>query len=172
MLLALDLGMTTGWSLWKDGARLASGTWRLAHRNRARGEVFLEMLLQTVKAHQIEVIAHEHVPSLHQHAGVDAAHLFGAWLELIEIVRMRHALSVVRVMTSEVHAAAGVVKPPRAGKGLTPTERRRYSAARRDAIKRQVIAAAHERGWQVLDDNEADACFVGAVALTRGDYRG
>ena len=70
-------------------------------------------------------------------------------------------------MTPEVHAAAGVVKQ-RAPKGLSESEKRKASAARRLDLKQQVVAAARARGWPVLDDNEADACFVGVVALTKG----
>lgn len=168
MLLSLDLGMWTGWGLFKDGRRVGSGTWVLAHRTVARGEMFLDKLLRTVRAQRVQVLAHEHVFSLHQHAGVDAAHLFGGWLELIEIVRIRHALPVVRVNTSEVHAAAGIVKPPRVPKDLSPTEHRRAQAERRDELKRRIVVAAHSRGWPVLNDNEADACFVGVAALAKG----
>jgi hypothetical protein len=168
MLLALDLGMRTGWALFSNGRRLASGTWILADRWRARGDVFLDLLLRTVAAQRIQVIAHEHVPSLHQHAGVNAAHLFGGWLELIEIVRMRTTISVVRINTSEAHAAAGLVRPPRTPKGLSPAARRRSQAERREEIKRRTVAAAQARGWPVKDDNEADACFVALAALAKG----
>lgn len=168
MLLSLDLGMTTGWGLYRMGQRLGSGSWNLEHRWKARGDVFLELLLKTVSAQRVRVLAHEHVPSLHQHAGVDAAHLFGGWLLIIEMVRVRTAITVVRVTSPEVYRAAGVVRPPRAPKELSPTERRRAQADRRVELKRRIVLAAHARGWPVLNDNEADACFVGVAALAKG----
>ena len=174
MLLALDLGLLTGWSLFRDAIRLSSGTWNLRNPfgsltcNRARGDVFLDKVLRTVAAQRVTVLAHEHVPSLHQHAGVDAAHLFGGWLELIEMVRCRTGIRVVRVTSPEVHAVSGVVMPPRITRGLPDVERRRAKADRREELKRRVVAAAQARGWQVLNDNEADACFVGVAALAKG----
>jgi len=166
-LLALDLGMTTGYAFFAAGQRLGSGVWHLgADRTRDRGDLFLLHVQSFVQSHGVEVIAHEHVPTLHQHASADAAHLFGGWLMLLSMVARRTRAKLHRVETPSVYAASGV-KPDRrpAPRGVTDAERRRLSEQRRARNKAAVVAAAQARGWPVRDDNEADACFVGLAAL-------
>lgn len=150
MLLALDLGMHCGWALFTGaGARLASGTWHFGKNKRARSQ-----------GQRVATIAHEHVASLHQHAGADAAHLFGGWLMLLAMVGRRTGARIVRVEQPQVYAASGVRKAsPREfpDKGL-----------RREENKRRLIAAARVRWPSIADDNEADACFVGLAAMAKG----
>lgn len=169
-LLALDLGMLCGWAYFVDGERIASGTWHLGRdRTRDRGDEFLLRVLAFVQAHGVDVIAHEHVASIHQHASADAAHLFGGWLMLLSMISKRTKAQLHRVETPSVYAASGI-KPDRrrAPKGASKKERARLAAERRERNKAAVIEAARARGWPVGDDNEADACHVGAAALSEG----
>lgn len=169
-LLALDLGMHCGWALFVGGQRIASGTWHLGKdRTRDRGEEFLLQLESFAKVHRVQVIAHEHVAVLKQHASADAAHLFGGWLMILAIVSKRTTARLHRVETPSVYAASGV-RPDRrrAPKGASKDERKRLAEARREENKRRVIEAARARGWQVGDDNEADACHVGLAAMAEG----
>jgi hypothetical protein len=169
-LLALDLGTSCGWALFESGQRVASGTWSLDQdRTRDRGDVFLARVESFVKSHRIDVVAHEHVASLHQHTSADAAHLFGGWLMLLAMIRRRTTARIYRVETPSVQAASGAkLDRRRAPKGATEAERKRRSAERRENNKQAVIDAARARGWQVGDDDEADACFVGVAALAEG----
>lgn len=169
-LLALDLGMHCGWAYFEGGQRMHSSTWHFGKDRRLdRGDEFLVLVDSFVRAHRIKVIAHEHVATLHQHAGVDAAHLFGGWLMLLAMISRRTTARLHRVETPSVYAASGV-RPDRrrAPRGASEAERRRFAEERREKNKAAVIEAALRRGWQVGDDNEADACFVGLAALAEG----
>ena len=167
MLLALDLGMHTGWSLWPRGQRLASGVWHLgADRHRGR---FGEMLLRLgsmIQAQRIRRVAYEHV---HHHTGNDAAHVYGGWLAVLDMLVHQLAIVLVPVTTSEIHAVAGVKRAssPRVA-DQTEKEKRAASQQRRLENKAAVVTAAQARGWPVADDNEAEACFVGLAAVTKG----
>lgn len=164
MLLALDLGMHCGWALFVNDRRLASGTWHLGKDpSRDRFDEFLLRLLSKVCGQGVKVIAHEHVPALQQHASADAAHLFGGWLAILTIVARRTNTQLLRVMTPEVHAAAAFER--------AKAREFRDKDKRRKENKRRIVEAAHRRGWLVADDNEADACFVGAAALAKGAGR-
>jgi hypothetical protein len=169
-LLALDLGTKCGWAYFEGGQRAASGTWHLDQdRTRDRGDVFLARVESFVKSHKVDVIAHEHVASLHQHTSADAAHLFGGWLMLLAMLHRRTRVRVYRVETPSVQAASGAkLDRRRAPKGASDAERKRLAAERRENNKQAAIDAARERGWPVGDDNEADACSVGVAALAEG----
>ena len=167
MLLALDLGMRTGWSLWTSGGRLlASGVWRLG-KDHGRGR-FGELLLRLrarVGAHGVKVVAYEHV---HHHTGNDAAHVYGGWLAVLDMLAHLTGVELVPITTPEIHAIAGVKRAtsPRV-EGQADAERRAARATRRKENKTAIVAAARARGWLVADDNEAEACFCGAAALAK-----
>lgn len=165
-LLALDLGLKCGWALFGGGARLASGTWHLAEDGGSRFNALHIRLLSLVQSHGVTTIAYE---SVHRHAGTDAAHVFGGWLAILELVAGRTRAKVVGVRPQDIHAAAAVrTDRRRAPKGASKTERRQISESRRKNNKSAVIEAAHARGWPVKDDNEADACFAGLAAQAEG----
>ena len=162
MLLALDLGMHCGWALFTGaGTRLASGTWHFGkNKRRDRGDEFLLRVQARSQGQRVAAIAHEHVASIHQHAGADAAHLFGGWLMLLAMIGRRTGARIVRVEQPQVYAASGVRK-------ASPREFP-DKELRRGENKRRLIAAAQVRWPSVTDDNEADACFVGLAALAKG----
>lgn len=162
MLLALDLGMHCGWALFTStGTRLASGTWHFGkNKHLARGDEFLLRVQARSQGQRVATIAHEHVASLHQHAGADAAHLFGGWLMLLAMIGRRTGAKIVRIEQPQVYAASGVKK-------ASPREFP-DKELRRAENKRRLIAAAQARWPSVEDDNEADACFVGLAVLAEG----
>lgn len=160
-LLALDLGLKCGWALFEGERRVASGVWLLGKdRTRDRGDEFLLRLQSFVSSHGVEVVAHEHVAALQQHASADAAHLFGGWLMILAIVARRTTARLYRIETPAVYRASGIQR--------AKAREFRDKAKRRAENKRRVIEAASRRGWPVQDDNEADACFVGVAALAEG----
>lgn len=157
-MLALDLGMHTGWSLWTlRGRMLASGVWHLG-KDTTRGRFGeLRLRVQTkVSAQGVKRIAYEHV---RHHAGTTAAHVFGGWLAALDEVRCLTRVSLHGFRTQDLHTAAGIV--PASKKEIPDRELRRAEN------KRRMVAAAHARGWPVADDNEAEACFCGLAALTQ-----
>ena len=147
MLFALDLGMHTGWALFtRAGARLASGVWHLG-KDAVRGR-FGELLLclrTKVGAQGVKCAAYEHV---RRHAATTAAHVFGGWLAVLDMLQAATHVEPLGLRTQDLHAAAGVT---------SATEN-----------KRRMIAAAVTRDWTVADDNEAEACFCGIAALAKG----
>lgn len=157
-MLALDLGMHTGWSLWTDAGRmLASGVWHLG-KDTTRGR-FGELRLRVstkVSAQGVKLIAYEHV---RHHAGTTAAHVFGGWLAALDEVRCLTRVPLLGLRTQDLHAAAEVTAASK--KDFPDRELRRAEN------KRRMVAAAIRRGWQVADDNEAEACFCGLAALTQ-----
>ena len=159
MLFALDLGMHTGWALFtRAGARLASGVWHLG-KDQVRGR-FGELLLYLrtkVGAQGVKSVAYEHV---RRHAATTAAHVFGGWLAVLDMLQAATHVEPLGLRTQDLHAAAGVTS---ASKRDFPDRERR-----RTENKRRMVAAAVTRGWAVADDNEAEACFCGIAALAKG----
>lgn len=150
VVLALDLGTTTGWALQAADGLITSGTvsFRPSRYDgggmrylRFRG--WLDQLTQDAG-----LITAIHFEEVRRHAGTDAAHVYGgllatltAWAETAGI-----AYQGVPVSTIKRHAT---------GKG--------------NANKDAMMAAARARGFSPTDDNEADAIAILLWALeTRG----
>lgn len=159
MLLALDLGMHCGWALFTAaGRRLASGTWHLG-KDKVRGR-YGELLLclrTKVGGQGVRLVAYEHV---RRHAATTAAHVFGGWLAVLDMLQAATHVELLGLRTQDLHAAAEV----------TSASQRDYPNRdlRREENKRRMVAAAVARGWAVEDDNEAEACFCGVAALAKG----
>ena len=135
-ILALDLGTHMGWAL-SDGA---SGTFHLQTDSQRRFEgsgmkwLRLRRFLDEVGA--VDLVVLEEV---RRHAGTDAAHAYGG------------ALAVVTAWCEEKkipHTAYPVatIKKHATGKG--------------NANKAAMMQAAADRGWDVVDDNHADALWI------------
>ena len=150
MLLALDLGTTTGFALRSCDGSISSGTVSFRPSRYDGGGMrylrfrsWLEQLAADVGP--IGAIHHEEI---RRHAGTDAAHVYGgllatltAWCELRRIPYQG--------------VPVGTIKRHIAGKG--------------NADKAAVIAAVRARGHDPADDNEADAIAILFWALeTKG----
>ena len=150
VVLALDLGTTTGWALQARDGLIASGTVSFRPSRYDGGGIrylrFRGWLDQL--AEDAGPIAAVHFEEVRRHAGTDAAHVYGgllatltAWAETAGI-----AYQGVPVGTIKRHAT---------GKG--------------NADKAAMMAAARARGFSPADDNEADAIAILFWALeTRG----
>lgn len=146
-ILAIDLGTTTGWALRSRGG-IQSGsracTVKGAEGPGQRWLKFRALLneLDTM-AGEINVVYFEDVKD---HAGTLAAHIYGGFLAHLETwCELRRARLV--------GVGVGTVKKNWTGNG----------AARKDIM----IAEAKERGFNPVDDNEADALAIMALALKR-----
>ena len=153
VLLALDLGTTTGWAMRTADGVVTSGaaTFRPSRYDgggmrylRFRG--WLEELRRC--AGDIQSI---HFEEVRRHAGVDAAHIYGGFLATLTGWCEHRVIPYQGV-------PVGTIKKFIAGKG--------------NADKQAVIDAVRARGFSPADDNEADAIAILLWALqTRGGVR-
>jgi hypothetical protein len=152
-MLALDLGTTTGWALRAHDGLIASGTVSFRpSRYDGGGMRYLRFTNWLTELDQLSgPIAAIWYEEVRRHAGTDAAHVYGglmatltAWAELRGVPYQG--------------APVGTVKKHATGSG--------------NAGKPAMIAAAHARGFNPSDDNEADAIAILLWAIeTRGGVR-
>jgi Holliday junction resolvasome RuvABC endonuclease subunit len=154
ILIALDLGLTTGWCLHDTHeAWWHSGTWNLkGSRYDSSGMRFVRF-----RAHLKELIANANYPDLvayeevRRHLGVDASHAYGGFLAVLQEECEQRGVPYMGV-------PVGTVKKTATGRG--------------NASKEDMMAAARARwlGWEPVDDNEADARWVAVAAA--GEVKG
>lgn len=139
-ILALDLGTKLGWAVRSRDGRIVHGTEAFTPRKSwTPGQRWLRarsFLAETIVRHQVHAIAYEDVK---RHAGTDAAHAYGAFLCLVQMVADSHRTALLPV-------GVGTIKKHWTGKGN----------ADKDAMKAQAKA----RGFSVVDDNDADALAI------------
>jgi Holliday junction resolvasome RuvABC endonuclease subunit len=141
--LALDLGTATGFAMWKDG-EILSGLKKLRHDKHASGVRALDFyrwLTQMIREHSVNEAYFERV---YAHSGVEAAHLYGYFMHALAAVCEEHGVKCVGL-------SVGAIKKFMTGKG--------------NATKEEMIAAARLRGFEPVDDNEADALAILCLAL-------
>ncbi len=135
--LALDLGTTTGWALFNPPGSTLSGTWDLKPRRFDGGGMrylrFERLLDELLASTQLGAVYFEEV---RRHAATDAAHVYGGLMGTLTKWCEQHAIPYEGV-------PVGSIKKSWTGNG----------AAKKDAM----IAEARARGYEVVDDNEADA---------------
>ena len=141
VLLALDLGTTTGWAMRTTDGVVTSGaaTFKPGRYDgggmrymRFRG--WLDELRRC--AGDIQSI---HFEEVRRHAGVDAAHIYGGFLATLTGWCEHRVIPYQGV-------PVGTIKKFIAGKG--------------NADKQAVIDAVRARGFSPTDDNEADAIAI------------
>lgn len=153
VLLALDLGTTTGWAMRLGDGTVVSGTMAFKSGRYEGGGMrylrfrsWLEELARSAPG-----LATVYFEEVRRHVGTDAAHVYGgllghltAWCE-----QRRLPYQGVPVATIKRHVT---------GKG--------------NADKAAVIAAVRARGFAPADDNEADAIAILLWAMdTAGGVR-
>jgi len=153
VLLALDLGTTTGWALRTRERTVVSGTVSFRpSRYDGGGMRYLRFRswLDEIAEHAggLEAVWFEEVRS---HAGTDAAHVFGGFLATLSAWCEQRSIPYQGV-------PVGTLK--------------RYATGKGNAGKEAVLAAMRARGFTPADDNEADALALLLWALeTRGGAR-
>ena len=140
VILALDLGTTTGWALHTDAGQVVSGSGSFKpSRFEGGGMRFLRFkrwlteLKSATEPHRVGAIYFEEV---RRHAGVDAAHCYGGFLGVLTAWCEHHQIPYSGI-------PVGTIKKHATGKG--------------NADKAAMVAAARARGFDPADDNEADA---------------
>ena len=152
ILIALDLGTTTGWALRLADGTIVSGTASFRPgRFEGGGMRFLRFrawLDEIARCHGLSAVYFEEVRA---HAGTDAAHIFGGFLAHLTAWCEQRAVPYQGV-------PVGTIKRHATGKG--------------NAGKDAVIAAVKARGFAPADDNEADAIAILLWAVdTQGGVR-
>lgn len=146
-ILALDLGTKTGYAGRGRGGKVIHGTQNFTARASwtpgQKWQRFRSWLSGFVVENHVTVIAYEDVKN---HAGILAAHAYGGFLAMLQMVADQHRIELRPV-------GVGTVKKAWTGSG--------------SAKKEVMIAQAKARGFNVEDDNAADAVAILHWALTQ-----
>jgi hypothetical protein len=164
VILALDLGTTTGWALRSANGPVAHGFVSFkSQRFEGGGMRYLrfgrwlaDMLAlsgqqsgsQTGSQTNLAGIGAIYFEEVRRHLGVDAAHVYGGLLATLTAWCEHHQIPYQGV-------PVGTIKRHATGKG--------------NAGKAEVIAAMKALGHPVTDDNEADALALLHWALAQGE---
>ena len=149
VMLALDLGTTTGWASLAGGivhsgtASFRSGRFDGGGMRYLRFRGWLEQL-----AHDAGAITAIHFEEVRRHVGTDAAHVYGGLLATLTSWAETAGVAYQGV-------PVGTIKKHATGKG--------------NASKDEVIAAMSARGHVPGDDNEADALALLHWAIAHHD---
>jgi Holliday junction resolvasome RuvABC endonuclease subunit len=139
MILALDLGTTTGWAT-RERCYIASGTITFKPSRYEGGGMrylrFRRWLDEFLNLEPIEAVLFEEV---RRHAATDAAHVYGGFLATL-------SAWCEEARAPYVGIPVGTIKRAATGKG--------------NASKAEMIAAVRVHGYAPHDDNEADAIAI------------
>lgn len=151
-VLALDLGTKCGFAMLtqkKAGPLFDSGVWNLAPSRFSsagtRFTKFKQQLLGVLDAYEFDLLVFEEVRA---HVAVDAAHIYGGLLAVMQVVALEKGLEYQGV-------PVGTIKKHATGNG--------------HAKKPEMIKAANVfyRSVDVKDDNHADALCLLNYALNK-----
>lgn len=134
-ILALDLGTKTGYAI----SLQESGVLDLARKRFEGGGFIFVRFREKLKELLDSGITQVYFEEVRRHLGTDAAHLYGGLLAVLseECELRKLPYSGIPVGTIKKHAT---------GKG--------------NANKDQMLQAAKNEGWNVYDDNHADALWL------------
>jgi len=138
VVLAIDLGTTTGWALRPMDGPIAHGFVGFRpQRFEGGGMRYLRFKrwLSEIKALATGIHA-VYFEEVRRHVGVDAAHVYGGLMATLTTWCEHHGIPYQGV-------PVGTIKKHATGKG--------------NAGKEEVLAAMRAKGHPVADDNEADA---------------
>lgn len=140
-VLALDLGTNCGFALLHPTGVEVSGTWSLSTKKRMESHGmrfvrFREHLDMMKRNNGVSVIYFEEV---RRHLGVDAAHMYGGFLAILEAWCTENEVEYQSVPVGEI---------------------KKFWTGRGNASKDEMIAEARRRGYDPTDDNEADAIAI------------
>lgn len=138
IILALDLGTTTGWALRSRDGHITSGSESFRpQRFEGGGMRFLRFKrwLTELKGHA-DGIGALYFEEVRRHVSTDAAHAYGGFLATLTAWCEHHGIPYQGV-------PVGTIKKHATGKG--------------NASKDEIIASALTRGHAPADDNESDA---------------
>lgn len=144
-ILALDLATKTGWASWAPGRLLASGTMQLPKTGEDVGlflDSYLKWLETTIEECAPKWIVFE-APILPKQTRLATLRKLYGLANITELVARWRGVdcSEVNISTVRKHFC---------DRGTGP----------RDQMKRLVMDACRDRGWEPVDDNAADALAI------------
>lgn len=141
VMLALDLGTTTGWALRAEDGMITSGTASFRPgRYDGGGMRYLRFTNWLAEIDRLSgLIAAIWFEEVRRHAGTDAAHVYGGLMATLTAWAEMRGVPYAGV-------PVGTIKRHATGKGNAP--------------KYAMMAAAKARGFNPVDDNEADAIAI------------
>lgn len=135
MILALDLGTTTGWAL--NSTPVTSGTISLKPgRYEGGGMRYLRFTGWLSELHAIHPPSAVYFEEVRRHRGTDAAHVYGGLLATLTAWCEERQIPYAGI-------PVGTIKKHATGKG--------------NANKQQVFDSVRAMGFDPADDNEADS---------------
>ena len=139
--LALDLGTHTGWALSIDElGTIMSGTWDFSTKRHEGGGLrylrFRERLDTMRVSNGVTMIYFEEV---RRHIGTTAAHVYGGFMATLEAWCEQWQVPYQSVPVGEI---------------------KKFWTGKGNASKDEMKAEARRRGFDVCDDNEADALAI------------
>ena len=142
-ILAIDIGTKTGWAKYERGRKITGGTQHFKPKKTERQAIrWVRFKEWTQKALDgVHVVYFEDVKA---HAGVLAAHAYGGYLAILEMLCATRNIPCHPV-------GVGVIKKYWTGKG--------------NADKEAMVNEAKRRGFDIVDDNHADALAILSYAL-------
>lgn len=170
-IIGLDLGTKCGWAVLGNGVltpvgkRIASGTWNFSVKRHEGGGMRYVRFDKAIRElldkwcfdisphgkdlrHSPSVSVHVAYEEVRRHRGVSAAHVYGGLMATLQA-----ELEVRGVPYTSI--PVGTVKKHATGKG--------------NASKEQMMTSAkkqwEDEGWELQDDNEADALWVASAYL-------
>ena len=136
-LLALDLGTKTGFAMWNPPGATLSGTWNFQPtRHESEGQRYVKLHNKLVEIHKTSPITEVVFEAVERHAGTVAAHVYGGLSGIMK------AWCISEKIPYKGYSV-GTIKKSWTGKG--------------NADKALMISTARDKGYEVIDDNEADA---------------
>ncbi len=147
-ILALDLGTTTGWAIHDKTGSITSGIadFKIG-RFEGGGMPFLRFKqFLTETKNMLDGFDAVYFEEVRRHIGTDAAHKYGGFMDQLTAWGEHHKIPYQGV-------PVGTIKKHITGKG--------------NANKQDVINAVKAKGFNPIDDNEADAIALLDFILTK-----
>ena len=137
-ILALDLGTYTGFAFCPTAGVIVSGTWDLSPKKGEQAAVRYFRFKLELERYSLDnqgplEVLYEQV---HRHAGTQACHVYGGLLSHLQVWCLERSIYATPV-------GVGQIKKFWTGSGR--------------ATKEEMVAEARLRGFDPVDDNEADA---------------
>jgi Holliday junction resolvasome RuvABC endonuclease subunit len=139
--LALDLGTHTGYACRTDNVGTTiSGTWDFSTKRHEDAGMrfvrFREALVRMRLSNGVDKIYFEEV---RRHAGTTAAHIYGGFVAMLKAFCVDTGVSYESVPVGDI---------------------KKYWTGKGNAKKDAMVAEARRRGYEPVDDNEADAIAI------------
>jgi Holliday junction resolvasome RuvABC endonuclease subunit len=147
-ILALDLGTNCGFALLHPTSLVMSGTWSLkSKRMESIGMRYVRFRENVGRLHNCSgPLRRVYFEEVRRHMGVDAAHMYGGYLAVLQAWCTEHEVEYQGVPVGEI---------------------KKFWTGKGNAKKDAMIAEARRRGYDPVDDNEADAIAI-LVLRTEG----